>query len=89
MQSRAAVSTSLQLPCRARIIRFMEGVSLWLAFLLMLSTHSLMAGASEAEVTGGQFHFVDQQGAWQEPATLLNADYREQLFAAQTAVRSV
>lgn len=76
MQSRAAVSTSLQLLCPARIIRFMEGVSLWLAFLLMLSTHSLMADASEAEVTGGQFHFVDQQGAWQEPATLLNADYQ-------------
>ncbi len=76
MQSRAAAHTSLTLPPRARIIRFMEGVSLWLAFLLMLSTHSLMAEASEAETTGGQFHFVDQRGAWQEPATLLNADYQ-------------
>jgi Ca-activated chloride channel family protein len=76
MQSRAAALLSLQLPRRARIIRFMEGVSLWLAFILMLSTHSLMVEASEAEATGGQFHFVDERGAWQEPATLLNADYQ-------------
>lgn len=68
--------------CRStthRKIRFMEGVSLWLAFLLMLATHSMMAEASEQyHDTGGAgaFHFVGSEGQWQEPATLLTTDYR-------------
>lgn len=76
MQGRAVVCVAFRLPRRAKVVRIMEGVSLWLAFLLMLSTHSLMAEARPADDTGAQFRFVDDQGNWEEPATLLQADYR-------------
>ncbi|AZT85947.1 marine proteobacterial sortase target protein [Marinobacter sp. NP-4(2019)] len=57
----------------------MEGISLWLAFLLMLASHSMMAEAMEGSVQPegtGAFHFVDSAGQWQGPATLLTTDYR-------------
>lgn len=66
-------------PAPRRVIRFMEGVSLWLAFLLLLASHSMMAEAMETSVQtegAGAFHFVDSAGQWQEPATLLTTDYR-------------
>ncbi|MEQ9545509.1 MAG: marine proteobacterial sortase target protein [Marinobacter sp.] len=62
-----------------RAIRCMEGISLWLAVLLMLASHSMMAEAMEGSVQSegaGAFHFVDSAGQWQEPATLLTTDYR-------------
>lgn len=66
-------------PTARRAIRCMEGISLWLAFLLMLASHSMMAEAMEApgqSEGAGAFHFVDSEGQWQEPATLLATDYR-------------
>ncbi len=66
-------------PTARRAIRCMEGISLWLAFLLMLASHSMMAKAMESPAQSegaGAFHFVDSAGQWQEPATLLTTDYR-------------
>lgn len=58
-----------------RVRRMAEGVSLWLAVLLMLFVHPLYAEASEPE-SAGQLHLVDGQGQWQEPALVLDSDFR-------------
>ena len=57
-----------------RLKRCMEGISLWLAFMLMLFVHPLYAEANEADYVG-QLHFVDGQGQWQEPALVLESDF--------------
>jgi len=63
--------------CRAlRIRRFMEGVSLWLAVLLMLFVQPLYAEANTGgDDTAGVLHFVDGKGQWQEPALVLGSDF--------------
>lgn len=60
----------------ARIGRLMEGVSLWLAVLLMLFVHPLYAEAMPAsDDTAGMLHFVDGQGQWQAPALALDSEF--------------
>ena len=59
---------------RFRLKRLMEGVSLWLAVMLMLFVHPLYADANEADNVG-QLHFVDGQGQWQEPALVLDSEF--------------
>ena len=54
--------------------RTLEGVSLWLAVLLMLFVHPLYAEASETDDVG-QLHFVDDRGQWQEPALVLGSEF--------------
>ncbi|MDX1757372.1 MAG: marine proteobacterial sortase target protein [Marinobacter sp.] len=60
---------------RRRLQRWMENVSLWLAVLVLLFVHPLYAEASESDGAGA-FHFVDGEGRWRDPATLLTTDYR-------------
>ena len=59
---------------RLRFKRLGEGISLWLAVLLMLFVHPLYAEANEADNVG-QLHFVDGQGQWQEPALVLDSEF--------------
>ena len=59
---------------RIRLKRCLEGISLWLAVMLMLFVHPLYAEANETDNVG-QFHFVDGQGQWQEPALVLESDF--------------
>ena len=59
---------------RIRLKRCLEGISLWLAVMLMLFVHPLYAEANETDNVG-QFHFVDGQGQWQEPALILESDF--------------
>ncbi len=72
--ARAPRPTSRHLVHRA-VQRWLESLSLWLAVLLLLFVHPLYAEAMETDGTGA-FHFVDAEGQWQEPATLLTTDYR-------------
>lgn len=54
----------------------MEGVSLWLAVLLVLFVQPLYAEANTgSEDTAGMLHFVDGKGQWQEPALVLGSDF--------------
>ena len=57
-----------------RFKQICEGISLWLAVLLMLFVHPLYAEANEADKVG-QLHFVDGQGQWQEPALVLDSEF--------------
>ena len=59
-----------------RVRRFMEGVSLWMAMLLVLFVQPLYAEASTGnEDSAGVLHFVDGKGQWQEPALVLGSDF--------------
>ncbi len=61
---------------RHRMGRCAEGVSLWLAVLLMLFVHPLYARASqEVGEQAGMLHFTDNAGQWQEPALVLDSDF--------------
>ncbi|RBP23484.1 Ca-activated chloride channel family protein [Marinobacter pelagius] len=61
---------------RARLRRFMEGITLWLAFLLLLFVQPLYAEANVAdELQPGLLHFTDNRGDWQEPALVLDSDF--------------
>ncbi|MDY6815902.1 MAG: marine proteobacterial sortase target protein [Pseudomonadota bacterium] len=61
---------------RARLGRFMEGITLWLAFLLLLFVQPLYAEANVAdESQPGLLHFTDSRGNWQEPALVLESDF--------------
>ena len=61
---------------RHRIGRCAEGVSLWLAVLLMLFVHPLYAEAGQdSEEQAGMLHFTDHSGNWQEPAIILSSDF--------------
>lgn len=61
---------------RARLRRFMEGITLWLAFLLLLFVHPLYAEANAGgELQPGLLHFTDSQGGWQESALVLESDF--------------
>ncbi|WP_372964233.1 marine proteobacterial sortase target protein [Marinobacter sp.] len=68
-------------------LRFVEGVSLWLAMLLMLFVHPLYAEASLADTEqAGQLYLMNGQSAWQQPALILNSDFKVQVsgLLAQT-----
>jgi len=61
---------------RRRARRFAEGVSLWLAVLLMLFVHPLYAEADQRQSDSvGVLHFVDAAGRWQEPAIVLDSEF--------------
>ncbi len=61
---------------RRRARRFAEGVSLWLAVLLMLFVHPLYAEADQRQPdSAGVLHFVDATGRWQEPAIVLDSEF--------------
>lgn len=64
----------------ARVKRCCEGISLWLAVMLLLFVHPLYAEAYQAPgATGegaGMLEFVDTNGRRQGQATLLTTDYR-------------
>ncbi|HDZ38197.1 MAG TPA: marine proteobacterial sortase target protein, partial [Marinobacter sp.] len=63
-----------------RVRRFMEGVSLWMAILLLLFVQPLYAEASTGgDDTAGVLHFVDDNGQWQEPALVLGSDFDVQV----------
>ncbi|MDN6320408.1 MAG: marine proteobacterial sortase target protein [Marinobacter sp.] len=54
----------------------MEGVSLWMAFLLILFIQPIYVKASTGvEDTAGALHFVDGKGQWQEPALVLGSEF--------------
>ncbi|MEO9700781.1 VIT domain-containing protein, partial [Marinobacter alexandrii] len=56
--------------------RFAEGLSLWLAILLMLFVHPLYAEADQRQSDSvGVLHFVDAAGRWQEPAIVLDSEF--------------
>ncbi|WP_227519712.1 marine proteobacterial sortase target protein [Marinobacter sp. ANT_B65] len=60
----------------SRVQSIMEGVSLWLAVLLMLFVQPLYAEASTgSEDSAGVLHFVNAKGQWQEPALVLGSDF--------------
>ncbi|WP_309044594.1 marine proteobacterial sortase target protein [Marinobacter sediminicola] len=59
-----------------RVVRFMEGVSLWMAMLLVLFVQPIYAEANTGnEDSAGTLHFVDGKGQWQEPALVLGSDF--------------
>lgn len=61
---------------RRRARRFAEGVSLWLAVLLMLFVHPLYAEAEQRQPdSAGVLHLVDATGRWQEPAIVLDSEF--------------
>mgnify|MGYP000179841045 CR=1 FL=1 len=75
-------TTLLRLPVpakpthRARLRRFLEGITLWLAFLLLLFVQPLYAEANVSdERRSGLLHFTDSQGNWQEPALVLESEF--------------
>lgn len=61
---------------RRRARRFAEGVSLWLAVLMMLFVHPLYAEADQRQSdSAGVLYFVDATGRWQEPAIVLDSAF--------------
>ena len=59
---------------RRNMIRCAEGISLWLAMVLMLFVHPLYAEARAMESEQpGQLYLVDRKSAWQEPALVLDS----------------
>ncbi|WP_417520712.1 marine proteobacterial sortase target protein [Marinobacter sp.] len=61
---------------KQKVVRFMEGVSLWMAMLLVLFVQPLYAEANTGnEDSAGVLHFVDGKGRWQEPALVLGSDF--------------
>lgn len=74
---------------RRKRLRFAEGVSLWLAVMLMLFVHPLYAEAGQTGLEpSGQFYLMEGQAAWQQPALLLNSDFNVQVsgLIAQTTL---
>ncbi len=72
---------------RRNMIRCAEGISLWLAMVLMLFVHPLYAEARAMESEQpGQLYLVDRKSAWQEPALVLDSRFDVQVtgLLAQT-----
>ncbi|GGC65040.1 marine proteobacterial sortase target protein [Marinobacter halophilus] len=72
---------------RLRLLRLAEGVSLWLAVLMMLFVHPLYAEARPMDMEQpGQLYLMDDQNAWQQPALILDSDFNVQVsgMLAQT-----
>ncbi|WP_323753073.1 marine proteobacterial sortase target protein [Marinobacter sp.] len=88
--ARAGFSTSRRLTPKLdarKRLRIAEGVSLWLAVLMMLFVHPLYAEASEGNEEGaGQLYLMNGQSAWQQPALILDSDFKVQVsgLLAQT-----
>ncbi|WP_323750541.1 marine proteobacterial sortase target protein [Marinobacter sp.] len=75
-----------KLDARKRL-RIVEGISLWLAVLMMLFVHPLYAEAREADrEDAGQLYLTNRDSAWQQPALILNSDFKVQVsgLLAQT-----
>ncbi|KAA1171466.1 marine proteobacterial sortase target protein [Marinobacter salinexigens] len=57
----------------------LEGITLWLAVLLMLFVHPLYAEAALSDGTDGEnagvLRFVDAAGRWQEPALVIDSEF--------------
>lgn len=68
-----------------RVRRIMEGISLWLAVLLLLFVQPIYAEASEG--AAGELRFLDAQGRQLESATLMNADYQVEVTGLVADVR--
>lgn len=64
------------LPTSQRLRRFAEGVSLWLAVLLLLFVHPLYADAAQwEERQAGELHFLDTNGNRQGSALILGTGF--------------
>lgn len=80
---------------RQRVRRAMEGVSLWLAFLLLLFVQPVYSEASETQVASrshqepgaGELRLLDDHGRPGESATLVNTDYQVQVSGLVADVR--
>jgi Ca-activated chloride channel family protein len=72
--------TARPLISKRRWLRCAEGVSLWLAVLLMLFVHPLYAEASDRQAgqaeEAGQLYLVDSQGNRQQPALVLDSEFQ-------------
>ncbi|MBR9872181.1 MAG: marine proteobacterial sortase target protein [Gammaproteobacteria bacterium] len=80
------VPRPLKLVARKKL-RIAEGVSLWLAVLMMLFVHPLYAEASDdSQEDAGQLYLMNGQSTWQQPALILNSDFKVQVsgLLAQT-----
>ncbi len=76
-----------RLATKHKRLRLAEGVSLWLAMLLMLFVHPLYADASQMEMEQpGQLYLMDGQNSWRQPALILKSDFKVQVsgLLAQT-----
>ncbi|KPQ29000.1 MAG: marine proteobacterial sortase target protein [Marinobacter excellens HL-55] len=74
---------------RPRMLRCAEGVSLWLAMLMMLFVHPIYAEARAMDMEQpGQLYLMDGQNAWQQPALILDSDFSVQVsgLLAQTTL---
>jgi len=78
-----------RLATRRKRLRLAEGVSLWLAMLLMLFVHPLYAEANQMAMDQpGQLYLIDGQSQWQQPALILTSDFKVQVsgLLAQTSL---
>ncbi|PSF05095.1 marine proteobacterial sortase target protein [Marinobacter fuscus] len=58
-------------------LRCAEGISLWLAMVLMLFVHPMYAEAGPLEAEQpGQLYLIDHKSAWQEPALVLDSRFQ-------------
>ena len=74
---RQSTRTTRPLISKRRWLRCAEGVSLWLAVLLMLFVHPLYAEASDWQAEeAGQLYLVDSQGNRQQPALVLDSEFQ-------------
>ena len=84
---RPSLKPMLSTRARRNMIRCAEGISLWLAMVLMLFVHPLYAEARAMESEQpGQLYLVDRKSAWQEPALVLDSRFDVQVtgLLAQT-----
>lgn len=67
---------ALSAPIRRKMVRCVEGISLWLAMMLMLFVHPLYAEARTMDMEQpGQLYLLDHKSAWQEPALVLDSQF--------------
>ncbi|WP_029654545.1 marine proteobacterial sortase target protein [Marinobacter daepoensis] len=67
---------ALSAPIRRKMVRCTEGISLWLAMMLMLFVHPLYAEARTMDMEQpGQLYLLDHKSAWQEPALVLDSQF--------------
>jgi len=68
----------------ARLRRILEGISLWLAMLMLLFVQPLYAEASQGS---GELRFLDGQGGYQASAPQITADYQVEVTGLIADVR--
>lgn len=62
---------------QSRWLRMAEGISLWLAVLLMLFVHPLYAEARQMDMEQpGQLYLMNDQSARQQPAVILDSEFQ-------------